>query len=108
MPRNPQNPIYGRIADYVDHGLGGFLAETDWAASAATELGKMKVPTLRNVDMRPSPGDVKAYMHNGAFKSLEEVVHFSTRAMHCRVAPTRRRARNGAAAAGRHPKSRRT
>ena len=76
VPRNPQNPIYGRIADYVDHGLGGFLAETDWAASAATELGKMKVPTLRNVDLRPSPGDVKAYMHNGAFKSLEEVVHF--------------------------------
>jgi len=36
----------------------------------------MKVPTLRNVDLRPHPGAVKAYMHNGAFKSLEEVVRF--------------------------------
>ncbi|MCB9899272.1 MAG: hypothetical protein H6825_14805, partial [Planctomycetes bacterium] len=35
-----------------------------------------KVPTLRNVDKRPGPGFVKAYMHDGAFKSLEEVVHF--------------------------------
>jgi len=40
------------------------------------ELGKFKVPTLRNVDMRPSPGFVKAYGHNGYFKSLEEIVHF--------------------------------
>jgi cytochrome c peroxidase len=36
----------------------------------------MKVPTLRNVDRRPFPGAVKAYMHNGVFKSLEEVVRF--------------------------------
>ena len=38
--------------------------------------GKHKVPTLRNVDKRPGRGFPKAYMHNGAFKSLEEVVHF--------------------------------
>jgi len=31
---------------------------------------------LRNVDMRPRPDFVKAYMHNGYFKSLKEVVHF--------------------------------
>ena len=36
----------------------------------------MKVPTLRNVDKRPSAGFVKAYGHNGYFKSLEEVVRF--------------------------------
>jgi len=36
----------------------------------------MRVPTLRNVDRRPNPGAVKAYMHNGVFKSLEEVVRF--------------------------------
>jgi cytochrome c peroxidase len=76
VPKNPQNPIYQRIADYIDHGLGGFLTQTEWAAFAAGEMGKMKVPTLRNVDLRPAPGDVKAYMHNGVFKSLEEVVHF--------------------------------
>jgi len=34
------------------------------------------VPTLRNVDKRPYPGFVKAYGHNGYFKSLEEIVHF--------------------------------
>jgi hypothetical protein len=28
------------------------------------------------VDKRPYPGFIKSYMHNGAFKSLAEVVHF--------------------------------
>ncbi len=43
-------------------------------------MGKHKVPTLRNVDLRPTPGFVKCYAHNGYFKSLEDVVHFySTR-----------------------------
>ncbi len=36
----------------------------------------MKVPTLRNVDKRPSADFVKAYTHNGYFKSLTEVVRF--------------------------------
>src|SRR3954471_10540430 len=31
---------------------------------------------MRDVDRRPSPGFVKAYMHNGVFKSLKQVVHF--------------------------------
>lgn len=39
-------------------------------------MGKFKVPTLRNVDKRPYLGFVKAYGHNGYFKSLEEIVHF--------------------------------
>jgi cytochrome c peroxidase len=34
------------------------------------------VPTLRNVDKRPEPAFVKAYMHNGYFKTLKGVVHF--------------------------------
>jgi len=34
------------------------------------------VPTLRNVDLRVAEGDVKAFGHNGYFKSLEEIVHF--------------------------------
>ncbi len=38
--------------------------------------GSHKTPTLRNVDRRPSPGFVKAFMHNGYFKSLKDVVHF--------------------------------
>jgi cytochrome c peroxidase len=41
-------------------------------------LGKMKVPTLRNVDKRPItfPPFVKAYGHNGYFKDLKDIVHF--------------------------------
>ncbi len=42
----------------------------------STELGKEKVPTLRNVDLRPTKNFIKAYGHNGYFKSLEEIVHF--------------------------------
>lgn len=36
----------------------------------------MKVPTLRNVDRRGPAGGSKAYMHNGVFKTLDQVVHF--------------------------------
>lgn len=39
-------------------------------------MGKYKVPTLRNVDRRPTPGFVKAFLHNGVFKTLKEVVNF--------------------------------
>jgi cytochrome c peroxidase len=39
-------------------------------------MGKQKVPTLRNVDKRPGPGFVKAYGHNGYFKSLKGIVNF--------------------------------
>ena len=38
--------------------------------------GLFQAPTVRNVDLRPNPAFVKAYMHNGVFKSLKEVVHF--------------------------------
>jgi len=84
VPPNPQNPWYAmgephnsEGADWVDEGLGGFLREVPRFADRAREnLGKQKVPTVRNVDLRPAPGFVKAYMHNGAFKSLEEVMRF--------------------------------
>ncbi len=39
-------------------------------------MGKFKVPTLRNVDLRPSEDFVKAYGHNGYFKSLDAVILF--------------------------------
>jgi cytochrome c peroxidase len=77
VPRNPQNPIYARHPSFVDTGLGGFLqTRPEWSVFAAAERGKMRVPTLRNVDLRPAESAVKAYMHNGVFKSLEEVVRF--------------------------------
>ena len=39
-------------------------------------LGLFQAPTMRNVDLRPSPTFVKAYFHNGWAKSLQTVVHF--------------------------------
>ncbi|MEZ5197953.1 MAG: T9SS type A sorting domain-containing protein [Bacteroidales bacterium] len=53
-----------------------FTNAPEYADLAADNMGKHKVPTLRNVDKRPGNGFTKAYMHNGVFKSLKEVVHF--------------------------------
>ncbi|WP_394753220.1 cytochrome-c peroxidase [Crenothrix sp.] len=39
------------------------------------EAGEFRTPTLRNVAKAPN-GFVKAYTHNGWFKSLESLVHF--------------------------------
>ena len=66
---------------YFDKGVGGFLESPqnprpDWAKLAGPYTGKFKTPTLRNVDKRPRPDFIKAYMHNGYLKSLKEVVHF--------------------------------
>jgi cytochrome c peroxidase len=47
-----------------------------WKALAPLYNGKFQVPTLRDVDVRPRPDFIKAYMHNGYLKSLAEVVHF--------------------------------
>lgn len=65
----------------IDRGVGGFLSSTanpnrEWARLAERFDGAVRVPTLRNVDKRPRPDFVKAYMHNGYLKSLKEVVHF--------------------------------
>ncbi|MGA2850333.1 MAG: cytochrome c peroxidase [Terracidiphilus sp.] len=74
-------------SSYTDEGVGYFLRKmkslsgqlnpnSNWIPLAPGFDGKFQVPTLRNVDMRPSSQFVKAYMHNGYFKSLKEVVHF--------------------------------
>jgi cytochrome c peroxidase len=84
IPRNPGNPFFGQDKAFnpdgkawVDKGLGGFLETVDmYKARAAENIGKHRTPTLRNVDRRPAPEFVKAYMHNGYFKSLKEVVRF--------------------------------
>lgn len=81
LPRNLENPVYQtRGDDWVDPGLGGFLESLvllpDLRAKAADNVGKHRVPTLRNVDKRPDPSFVKAFGHNGVFKSLKEVVHY--------------------------------
>jgi cytochrome c peroxidase len=84
VPKNPLNPFYFAPSnvnpegeDWVDLGLGGFLMNAGYPSEVyMPEIGKVKVPTLRNVDKRPDSGFVKAYAHNGYFKSLEEIVHF--------------------------------
>lgn len=83
LPKNPENPFYDNTAfnplgaAWVDLGLGEFLAtRSDFEARADENLGKQKVPTLRNVDLRPSSSFVKAFGHNGYFKSLYGIVHF--------------------------------
>jgi cytochrome c peroxidase len=77
VPKNLENPAYDWVGpDFVDPGLGGFLKANVPGADWAAEWGKQKVPTLRNVDLRPDKKFVKAYSHNGYFKSLEEIVHF--------------------------------
>lgn len=100
VPRNPGLQFYAEAtADsagyspnpagpgYIDLGVGFFLRrlkslsgqlnpDSQWIALAPKFDGRLQVPTLRNVDMRPRPDFVKAYMHNGYFKTLKEVVHF--------------------------------
>lgn len=84
VPKNPDNPFYEMPAAWnpdgelwVDYGLGGYLKDAGYAPEIyEAELGKFKVPTLRNVDLRPGEGFVKAYGHNGYFKSLEDIVFF--------------------------------
>ena len=77
LPKNPANPFYIEHPEFIDLGLGEFLESTsEYSEYAAANYGKHKVPTLRNIDLRPSPDFVKAYGHNGYFKSLKAIVHF--------------------------------
>ena len=94
LPSNPAIPFYQENApdrfgyaanslglNFRDPGVGGFLREpfgSGWRLDVASPsfIGKYKTPTLRNVDKRPRPDFIKAYMHNGYLKSLQEVVHF--------------------------------
>jgi cytochrome c peroxidase len=87
LPKNPDNPFYYADPtfntagyDWIDEGLGGFLfTRGDYSAYADANYGKQKVPTLRNVDKWDTSllgSKVKAYGHNGYFKSLEGIVHF--------------------------------
>jgi cytochrome c peroxidase len=76
VPRNPDNPVYMTNPSFVDPGLGGFLQSAGYDASVyEAEWGKFRVPTVRNVDKREG-SSLKAFGHNGYFKSLEEIVHF--------------------------------
>jgi cytochrome c peroxidase len=69
FPANPENPQYELDPDFADRGLYENTGDS-------VHIGDFKEPTLRNVDKRPGKGFVKAYSHNGYFKSLEGIVHF--------------------------------
>jgi cytochrome c peroxidase len=99
-PANPRLPFYAENRpyaqgyapnpagrSYVDGGVGIFLegggvlsrpsaVDARWAGQAKDNMGRMRVPTLRNVDKRPYPAFVKAYGHNGYFTSLKAIVHY--------------------------------
>ena len=66
----PPNPDAAHFSP-TDPDLG--LAEF---TGVAGHDGDFRTPTLRNVDMRRNKQFTKAYMHNGYFKSLQQVVHF--------------------------------
>ncbi len=101
VPKNPNNPFYKQTsaaadpagynplgAVYIDYGLGDFLYPQAGLPSGNTGTGSngqgdylkingaFRASTLRNVDKRPSSNFVKAYTHNGFFKSLPQIVHF--------------------------------
>jgi len=92
VPKNPENPFYEMDQEFlddgtpinpegmawVDPGLGGFLeTRPEWADKSAKNMGKHKVPTLRNVAKGfNNENPQKAYSHNGYFKSLKSIVHF--------------------------------
>ena len=69
VPRNQLNPAFIADPQFTDLGLGGAIGDPAFN-------GKHKIPTLRNVARRGPAGGTKAYMHNGVFKTLEQVVHF--------------------------------
>ena len=81
IPRNTSIPS-NSVATFYDLGLCGpnrtaptLPADVAPGTTIQDFCGKFRMPTLRNVAERP------AYMHNGFFRSLSEVVRFySTRA----------------------------
>ena len=97
VPRNPENPYYQQTdkqsnphgynslgTKYIDYGLGanpnpapdGTRFYKDVPGDIPEFRGLFKAPSMRGEDKRPSPDFVKAYMHNGIFKSLKDVVRF--------------------------------
>jgi cytochrome c peroxidase len=57
--------------NFVDYGLGSALKNAGYTPDTYNpQLGKFKVPSLRNVAI------TAPYMHNGALTTLDEVVHF--------------------------------
>lgn len=76
IPKNWSNPFLYLPRDlnpdglnFVDYGLANTVAEFD-PSGAGAQVGRFKVPTLRNLD-RTAP-----YGHNGYFQTIKQIVHF--------------------------------
>jgi cytochrome c peroxidase len=100
VPRNRSNPFYQQTnctgpnsnphgcnplgVNYIDFGLGdspnpapgGMRFNNGTPGDIIQFRGLFKTPSARDVDRRPTPTFIKAYMHNGVFKSLTQVVDF--------------------------------
>jgi cytochrome c peroxidase len=97
VPKNPNNPFYAQTdpttnphgynplgTKFIDWGLGhnpnpapdGTVFYNKTPGDIPQFRGLMRAPSVRDSDLRPYPTFVKAYMHNGVFKSLQQVVHF--------------------------------
>ena len=70
----PNYDIANFDADNPDFGLAHHTFPDDPGASG--HAGHFRTPTLRNVAKKVNRNFTKAYMHNGYFKNLEDVVHF--------------------------------
>ena len=80
IPKNLENPVYTwnpAGLDWVDPGLGGFL-ESIGLAGGRLDGRSGQAQGADAAQRRPaaSPEFVKAYGHNGYFKSLRSIVHF--------------------------------
>jgi len=72
----PPNPLL--VGKPIDYGLGGLpniavydpITMADGAVVSASNVGKFKVMTLRNIALTPP------YGHNGYFATLKEIVNF--------------------------------
>jgi len=73
-PANPELPSLGPGLQPAP--ALGISDHTGLDAPGLHGPGFFKTPTLRNVDKRKGKGFIKAYAHNGWFKSMESIVHF--------------------------------
>lgn len=80
-PRDDGSELFQLYADDAFHNIG--MPKNRWlpkepglGGHTGVADGFFKTPTLRNVDKRKHKYFIRAYGHNGWFKSLKQIVHF--------------------------------
>jgi len=71
LPPNPEISLFD--PNNPDRGLCGHTGDAGLFAGLCMHFA---TPTLRNVGAQVGNGTPRAFMHNGYFKSLEQVIHF--------------------------------